>query len=95
MTKRVLSATLGQKVDQAKKELGYDSKIDEAQEKLNRARKPKNFTIAQENIEWIDRLSLELSLEKGKKISTSALVNSILDRARAEDENGQRLEFIK
>jgi hypothetical protein len=93
--KKKLSATLGQKVEQAKQDLSYDSKIDAAQEKLNRARKPKNFTIAQENVEWVERLSMELSLEKGKKISTSALVNAILDGARVKDEKGKTLEFIK
>ena len=95
MIKRKLSSALGQKVEMAKKELAYDSKIDLAQEKLNRARKPKNFTIAKENIDWIERLSLELSLEKGKKISTSALVNSILDNVKANDPKGFNLDFIK
>lgn len=93
--KRGLSSTLGKKVDQAKNQLDYETKIDQAQIKVNRARKPKNFTIAQENIEWIDRLSLELSLEKGKKISTSALVNAIIDRARETDSKGEALQFIK
>ena len=79
---RKLSSGLGAKVDQAKQELAYDSKMDKAQEKERRKRVPKNFTIAKENAEWVDRLAMELSLERGEKISTSALVNAVLDQSR-------------
>jgi hypothetical protein len=76
---RKLSAGLGAKVEQAKQELAYDSKMDAAQEKERRKRVPKNFTIAKENAEWIDRLAMELSLERGEKISSSSFVNAVID----------------
>lgn len=88
-----LSANLGKKLDQSKNELAFEEKIDAAQQKLKRARKPKNFTIAQENSEWIDNLSLELSVKKGKKISSSALVNAILDQVRLSPELVTKLDF--
>jgi hypothetical protein len=90
-----LSAALGQRIDQAKTELDYAGKMGEAQERIARSRKPKNFTIAQENGEWLDQMAAELTLRTRKKVSTSALVNAILDRARLEDEKCERLEFIK
>jgi len=92
---RKLSSDLGARVDKAKKELAYDKKTSNAQKKISRKRVPKNFTIAQENAEWLDRLALELSLERGEKISTSSLVNAILDNATQNDPKGQRLNFIK
>lgn len=79
---RKLSAGLGAKVDQAKQELAYDSKIDAAQEKERRKRVPKNFTIAKENAEWIDQRARELSLERGERVTASSLVNEILDREK-------------
>jgi hypothetical protein len=92
---RKLSSNLGAKVDKAKKELAYDERTSDAQNKINRSRKPKNFTIAQENIEWIDKLALELSMSKGKRISTSSLVNALLDKARTENPHCENLKFIK
>ena len=79
---RKLAASLGAKVDQAKEDLAYDQKIDEAQEKLKRKRVPKNYTIAKENAEWIERTAMELSLERGERVTASSLVNEIIDAVR-------------
>lgn len=81
---RKLSAGLGAKVDQAKEELAFDAKVDEAQQKLKRKRVPKNFTIAKENAEWLDRRAIELSVERGERVTVSGLVNEILDNVKAE-----------
>ena len=92
---RKLSASLGAKVDQAKEDLAYDQKIDEAQEKLKRKRVPKNYTIAKENAEWIERTAMELSLERGERVTASALVNAVLDYAIAQDPKAKLLRFEK
>lgn len=84
---RKLSAGLGAKVDQAKQELAYDSKIDEAQQALNRKRVAKSFTIAQENADWLEQTARELSLERGERVTASSLVNEILDEEKIKTKN--------
>lgn len=90
-----LSASLGQKVDQAKSELAYGSKVSEAQRKLDRERLQKSLTLARENIKWIDELARKISYEKNIKMSSSALINAFLDKARIDNPEGQTLDLLK
>ncbi len=91
---RKLNSNLGSKVDKAKKELAYDDRTSEAQKQANRKRVPKNFTIATENSDWLDELAYNLSSPK-KRVSTSSVINAILDKVRTENIDKDDLEFTK